>query len=292
MIEGIILQSNMKNISDERIEKMRGICKGIAYFVLYFMITMFIQALLSVVFCGIGAANGLDNETLIMEFANNNVLGMTVISGILTVLILYLFFKLRKKQVQEEWRLKHFNVQSGILASVVAFSFSFLFALVTYNIPMQNAQMISDSVKYYNEILPLFGNLMMLLNLLVIAPIAEEIALRGIVYTRVEMTTNALTAIIVSAILFGLMHFMAGGVALVIGAMLMALVFGYIFDKFKSLWVCVIAHAAANLPDFILQNKPEISDGLFWGLVLFFSLVFIVGIYTMKKTSEGDMQNE
>lgn len=271
---------------------MRGICKGIAYFVLYFMITMFIQALLSIVFCGIGAANGLYNETLIMEFANNNILGMTVISGILTVLILYLFFKLRKKQVQEEWRLKHFNVQSGILASVVAFSFSFLFALVTYNIPIENAQMISDSVKYYNEVLPLFGTLMMVVNLLVIAPIAEEIALRGIVYTRVEKTTNAITAIIVSAILFGLMHFMAGGVILVIGTMLMALVFGYVFEKFRSLWVCIIAHAATNLPDFILQNKPEISDSLFWGLALFFSLVFIVGIYTMKKTCEGDMQNE
>lgn len=107
-------------------------------------------------------------------------------------------------------------------------------------------------------------------NLLVIAPAAEEIAIRGIIYTRVEKGTNAVTAIIVSSILFGLMHFMAGGIVLVIGTMLMALVFGYIFYKFESLWVCIIAHAVANLPNFILYNKPHISGGMFWGLIIFF----------------------
>ena len=267
---------------------MKGIWKAIAYFVLYFGLTMFLQALLSIVFCAIGAANGLNDETSIMEFANNNILGMTVISSILTVLILYLVFKLRKKQVKQEWKLNQFKVKNVIFASLVAFSFSFLFALCTYNVSMENSLMISKSVVFYNEVAPLFGTMLMVVNLLVIAPIVEEIALRGIVYTRVEKTTNAVTAIIVSSILFGLMHFMAGGIVLVIGAALMALVFGYIFYKFKSLWVCIIAHAVANLPDFILYNKPDISGGIFWGLVILFSCVFIVGVCVIQKTAQSD----
>ena len=52
---------------------MKGIWKAIAYFVLYFGLTMILQVLLSIVFCAIGAANGLHDETLIMEFANNNI---------------------------------------------------------------------------------------------------------------------------------------------------------------------------------------------------------------------------
>ena len=267
---------------------MKGIWKAIAYFILYFGLTMFLQALLSIVFCAIGAANGLNDETSIMEFANNNILGMTVISSILTVLILYLVFKLRKKQVKQEWKLNQFKVKNIIFASLVAFSFSFLFALCTYNVSMENSLMISKSVVFYNEVAPLFGTMLMVVNLLVIAPIVEEIALRGIVYTRVEKTTNAVTAIIVSSILFGLMHFMAGGIELVIGAALMALVFGYIFYKFKSLWLCIIAHAVANLPDFILYNKPDISGGIFWGLVILFSCVFIVGICVVQKTAQSD----
>ena len=265
---------------------MKGIWKGIAYFGLYFGITMIIQVVLSIVFCGIGAANGLDNETLIMEFANNNILGMTVISGMLTILILYLVFKLRKKQVKQEWKLNQFNIKSVVISSVIAFSFSFIFALVTYNISIENSQMISKSVGYYNEIVPAFGFVMMILNLLVLAPTAEEIALRGIVYTRVEKTSNAIIAIAVSSILFGLMHFTAGGMVLVVGATLMALVFGYIFHKFNSLWVCIIAHAVANLPDFILYSKPDISGSTFYGLVILFVCVFIAGVYVIEKTTK------
>ena len=267
---------------------MKGIWKAIAYFVLYFGLTMILQVLLSIVFCAIGAAKGLNDETLIMEFANNNILGITVISGILTVLILYLVFKLRKKQVKQEWKLNHFDSKNVVLASVIAFSFSFLFALCTYNTSIENSLMISKSVIFYNEIFPLFGAIMMVVNLLVIAPIAEEIALRGIVYTRVEKTTNAVTAIIISSILFGLMHLMAGGIVLVIGAVLMALVFGYIFYKFQSLWVCIIAHAVANLPEFILYNKPDISGGIFRGLVIFFVCVFIIGVCIIQKTAKSD----
>lgn len=262
---------------------MKGIWKAIAYFVLYFGLTMILQALLSIVFCAIGAANGLNDETLIMEFVNNNILGMTVISGILTVLVLYLVFKLRKKQVKQEWKLNHFKIKDVALASVLAFSFSFLFALCTYNTSMENSLMISKSVNFYNEIVPLLGTIMMVANLLIIAPVAEEIALRGIVYTRVEKTTNAVTAIIVSAILFGLMHFMAGGIILVIGATIMALVFGYIFYKFKSLWVCIIAHAVANLPDFILYNKPDISGGVYWILVIFLYVCLLQVYFSFKS---------
>ena len=93
---------------------MKGIWKAIAYFVLYFGLTMFLQALLSIVFCAIGAANGLNDETAIMEFANNNVLGMTVISGILTILILYLVFKLRKKEVKQEWKLNQLKMKNVV----------------------------------------------------------------------------------------------------------------------------------------------------------------------------------
>lgn len=263
---------------------MKGIGKAIIYFVIYFVLTMVLQALLSMVFCAIGVANGLNDETAIMRFANNNILGMTVVSGILTVLIMYFVFKLRKKEVKKEWKLNTFKMKNAILASLMAFSFSFVFALCTYNVSMENSLMISKSVGFYNDVIPVFGTIMMAVNLLVIAPISEEIVLRGIIYTRVEKTTNAVIAIIVSSILFGLMHIMAGGIVLVIGATLMALIFGYIFHKFKSLWVCIIAHAVANLPDFILVKKPELSDGIFVGLIIFFLCMFIIALCNIEKT--------
>lgn len=59
------------------IENRKGIWKAIAYFVLYFGLTMIFQMLLSIAFMAMGAANGLNDETLIVEFANNNILGIT-----------------------------------------------------------------------------------------------------------------------------------------------------------------------------------------------------------------------
>lgn len=279
----------MNGINDDRFNNVYflyggSILRGIGYFILYFVLTMIFQIVLSVIFMAVAAAGGLRDEKLLIEFANNNILGMTVISGILTILVLFLIFKLRKKDVKQEWRLNKVKMRDVLAASVTSFSFSFLFALFTYNsAPMENSIMIQKSAEYYSELFPMLGFILMAVNLLLVAPAAEEIALRGIVYTRVARTTNAIAAIAVSSVLFGFMHFAAGGAVLVIGAMLMAAVFGYIFHKSDSLWICIIAHAAANLPDFVLYDHPDISDNMLLGLKVFFACSFAAGIYGIYK---------
>ncbi len=267
---------------------MKGILRAIGYFILYFFLTFFFQLIMSMGLMAIAVSNGLRDEKLIVEFANHNLLGMTVISGILTALILFLIFKVRRKDVKQEWKLNRFDLKSVALACFTSFSFSVLFTLFTYDSPMENSVMISKSVTYYTDLCPMLGYILMALNLLVVAPAAEEIALRGIVYTRIEKTANAITAIAVSSVLFGLMHFSAGGIALVIGAMLMAVVLGYIFCQFDSLWVCIIAHAAANLPDFILYDHPAFPDGMLLGLKIFFACAFAAGILAISKLKKGN----
>ena len=267
---------------------MKGVWKAIAYFLVYMGLTAILQLLLSAGLSVVGVTKGLREESLIVEFVAGHFLGMTVISGILTVLVLYLVFKLRKIQVKQEWKFKKCNLREIIMASVIAFAYSFLFALCTYNVPVGNALMMTYSVDFYNKVSPMLGFVLLAANLLVVAPIAEEIALRGIVYTRVEKTVSPIVAIMVSGILFGIMHIMAGGIVLGIGAMLMGLVLSYIFYKFKSLWVCIIAHAVANLPDFILYYKPDISSGMFWGLIVFFVCLFVAGVVFMHRTVQSD----
>lgn len=87
---------------------------------------------------------------------------------------------------------------------------------------------------------------------MIIAPISEEIVFRGIVYTRVEKTAKPIVAIIISAVLFGVIHFMAGGGILVVGAIVMGAVLSFAFYRYHSLPLCIIAHMVANVPDFIL----------------------------------------
>lgn len=264
---------------------MKGIGKGILYFVAYFALTMGFQFLLSAGTSAIAVASGLNEEAEIAAYVNHNLLGITLISGLLTGLTFYLFFKLRKKQVKKEWKLNRCKRKDVVLASVISFSFSFLFTLITYNVTIENSVMIAQSANFVIEKSTLLGILLLVLSVLIVAPMTEEIVLRGIVYTRIEKTTNAITAIVVSSVLFGLMHIPAGGILVAIGATLMSFVWGYLFYKTDSLWVCIFAHAAANLPDIILLNKPKLSEGVFFGLLISFAILFLGGIYMLQKTT-------
>lgn len=267
---------------------MKGILKGIGFFLLYFILMMIFQSLSSIGFMGIAAAKGCRDEQQIVEFANKNLLGVTIISGILIVLVFFLIFKIRKSNVKKEWKLRKTNLTYLLLSISVSFSYSLLFSLLTYNDSIENSLMIHNSAEYYSNILSGFGIIMMIINLIVIAPISEEIALRGIVFTRIETTTNPITAIIVSSILFGLIHLMAGGIILVVGSFIMGAMLGLVFYKTNSLFACFIAHAVANLPDFIFYDNPQLSSNLMVLLEIVSCIIFILSIIFLLRKNPAN----
>ena len=268
---------------------MKGLLRGIGYFLLYMVFTIVIQVALSFLIIQIAAGIGITGQAEIEDFANKNILGMTIVSGILTVLFLYLIFKLPKKDIRNEWKLNSFAFRDILKPCVLTFSLSSVFSLLTLNADIENSRLIASSAEYYSSMVPFLGTVLMILNLLVIAPFAEELALRGIVYTRIEKKSNHIVAIIVSAVLFGLMHFMAGGIILVAGATIMGLAFGLLMYKYKSLWVCIIAHICANLPDFIYTKERMTSYGVKIGLICVFSVAFLaVLVWIFREKSANN----
>lgn len=252
---------------------------------------MIFQLLSSVGFMGIATAKGYRDEQQIVDFANKNLLGMTIISGILIIFVFFLIFKIRKSDIKKEWKLQKAGQTYFQLSISVSFSYSLLFSLLTYNDSIENSIMIHNSAEYYSEIFSGFGIIMMIINLVVIAPISEEIALRGIVFTRIEKTTNPIIAMLVSSILFGIMHLMAGGIILVVGSFIMGALFGLVFYKTNSLFVCFIAHAVANLPEFIFYGNPQLSNKLIVILEIVSGAVFIFSIILLlrKPTTNSDL---
>ena len=87
---------------------MKGLLRGIGYFLLYMVFTIVIQVALSFVIIQIAAGIGITGQAEIEDFANKNILGMTIVSGILTILFLYLIFKIPKKDIRNEWKLNSF----------------------------------------------------------------------------------------------------------------------------------------------------------------------------------------
>lgn len=228
---------------------IKGILKGVGFFAIYAAMMMTFQALLSVVFMTAKALQGVRDEAILTVFATDNLLGSVLISNIFIGTAFFLICKTGGKSIAKVWKLNPFTWKAAATASVCTFAYTILFILAKNHLGISEPDVTTASADYYSSIFRGFGVIMLSLNILVAAPIVEEIVLRGVVFNQIESTTDSRTAIIGSALLFGLMHIMAGGAALVAGAFLIGLILGVIYARTKNLWVCIIAHAAANLPE-------------------------------------------
>lgn len=108
---------------------------------------------------------------------------------------------------------------------------------------------------FYNQEL-----MMEILALCVIGPLAEELVYRGFVYQRLRSQTSEITAEVLSALLFGVLHFniVQGVYAFVLGLLLAHIVY-----KTGSLLAAAAAHMAANLVS-VLWTETDWLGFLNW----------------------------
>lgn len=90
-----------------------------------------------------------------------------------------------------------------------------------------------------------------------IGPICEEIIFRGIILKEFLQTYSPTKAILYSALIFGIIHFIP---LQVISAFFAGLVLGYIYYKTKSLWLPIIIHILNNVLAFALGVEAGPSD--------------------------------
>lgn len=153
------------------------------------------------------------------------------------------------------------------------------FSLLTMNDSFENANIIQTTVEHYSGLIPYLGTILYVIALLIVAPVTEEFIYRGLIITELQKKYNNVTAVIISALLFGISHIMAGGVILLAGSLIVGIILGIIFVKTKSLLPVIIAHVFANLPDFILSLLPEISNFSKYLTVIICSLIFLGTMY-------------
>lgn len=259
---------------------MKDVMKAVVYFIYYVLFQIII---LSGIAAFMVMSNRISGESGVESFMNNNVLGLTIISNILTILILFIFFYVRKKKLAEEINLQKVKIKKIIMPSIIAFSYSTAFALITYSADFENAKQIQNCVTYYSNIVPHLGTVIQIITLIIIAPVTEETICRGLVLTRLQRRFNNIIAVLISGLLFGIMHAAAGGLALIAGAAVMGIIFGIICVKTGSLLPAAIAHSAANIPDFIIALFPEPPDGVRYALTVLLLLFFAAMMYLFAR---------
>lgn len=259
---------------------MKHFLKSLAYLGVYFVIQLLIQ----MVFMLFGSLSGLQTEHELMEFSMNHLLLMTILSNIVAIFLFGFFkIKIQKKNIKNEWNLIPVTIKTYIFPSLFIFLLSFAWAFATYDLSFANTAQIQTSVDFYSTIFPGFGVIMMAFSLLIAQPIMEEILCRGILLNQLRNSMPTWIAVLISSLLFGIIHLMAGGIWLVIGATLMGICFGIIFVKTNSLYVAIVAHAFANLPDFIMSYLPHFDFGTRNVLALVLAILSIMMIVLFCK---------
>ena len=98
----------------------------------------------------------------------------------------------------------------------------------------------------------------------ILTPILEELVFRGIIYDKLKKMMSAKQAVIVSALLFGVIHF---NVVQFIYAFLIGIMLAVFVDASGSVWGAIIAHICSNV-FAVLRTEYHMLDGICDGSVL------------------------
>lgn len=215
---------------------------------LYFLITIAIT-----LSAGIGFAiillTGSEECTVEMlnQKLNQSSLALTMVANILSSLVCWFFYRLDQKKREQ-----------GILGKGKDLKWCPLIMWISIiMISISGCQLLNDLIwiSGLHELFPTYSQVaeqtiysqsvwLILLTVGVVAPIAEELIFRGLLFHRMKDWMKPWLAIILSALAFGLYH---GNAVQFIYAFFMGALFALIYHRTGTLWATIVAHMVANL---------------------------------------------
>ena len=184
-------------------------------------------------------------NTKAAEIVSSNMAVFSIIGSLIFIFIVLIAVKTRGKKFS--LKSPKLDISACILSvlAILLFSSSWNIALQIFAVPeilMGNTaemdMLIRKNLFTYN------------LAVFVVGPIAEEIAFRGVIMTKHYTAFSAPVTIIISALLFGLSHFMTGSILTILFAFLGGLIFALAYEKTGSLMIAIIVHIVGNLCSF------------------------------------------
>ena len=209
--------------------------------VLGILLILFLGAILFVVLM---VAMGQKPENLVNPTISQT-LGLTVLESVALVLGVYLF-GLRRKGLDwssvgfrhTSWLWIGISISATLIIIPIVGIITIVFFFLTGQ-PIENPQLdflLPEGLSTTNAVL-------MLLMAGFVAPLAEELFFRGVLYTFLRERWGIWISVFTSSFLFGLIH---GDIAVGITGFLLGVVAALVFEFSKSLWTAVIVHVINN----------------------------------------------
>lgn len=175
-------------------------------------------------------------------------LEIVIISNVLTILLIAIFFKLIKSSLMEEAMLRP-SPRGSVLPTMLMGASAQYVTVVALSVLMlilpkswvevfeENSEMISQGNKA-----------VVFIATVIVAPIVEELLCRGLILNALRKAMPRWFAIVLSSMIFGIMH---GNMVQFIYATIIGILFGWIYTKFNSIIIPIFAHMCFNLMSLV-----------------------------------------
>ena len=193
-----------------------------------------------------------------------------------------IFFKWINKDKEEAQ--VHWDIKTGVVCSImagIAFGgISTLWVMFLKNTALSNIGFIKSSLEYLNASSANKSTISFIISLVVagiLAPINEEIIYRGVTFNFLEKRVNTKYALIVSSLMFGIIHL---SFVQSVYATIMGLISGIVYMKTRKLRWSILIHITINT-----LATYELTSNLIW--VAFTIIMFLplgAMLYKLLKT--------
>ena len=273
---------------------MSKIFKNIWKIICYPLLYMWIQIVVSFVYMFIPAFNVVFTAIMSGDEYNADVLTNQILSGvnlsiiiiisdIATFLIIYL---LLKKEWKEEklWKFDKTKISPLPICIVLGITLNLSFDLIINLLPKS----ISEYPQPFDDII---GNnfILDLFSIVIFAALLEEIIFRGIVLKNLTKMMKIPAAVIIQALIFGIIHLnlLQSSYAFVLG-----LILGLAYVWFDSIWVSITIHGAFNATSVVLMyvlGEKEINE-IYWMIIS--AIALITSVLCMVVLSRERIRKE
>lgn len=276
---------------------MKNFLKALGKAFLYFFAFLGIQSVVSFIF-GVALSVKLmlqsDLESITQEqltqLLQTEVTKYTtlivLIANTIILLIIWLIFKLRKKNILCEVELNKCKFKPTLVAVIFGISFSLWVPTAIQMIPF--SERLVDSFTQSHLKLSGGNPLINFIAVAVITPLVEECFFRGLIYTRLKRGMPIIAAATISSLLFAVLH---GEIIWIIVTFFMGLMLIWVFEKTGSLLPCIIIHIINNAISQLTANITELPNAVNWIILIVCLLVSVLTAYLLNKEQKSLMTN-
>lgn len=206
----------------------------------------------------------------ITQFTLESTMPVTVISGILTVVVVWLMTLVEKESITETLSLRKLSLNIVPPIVLLGMGLNVLTGVFLSVLPEEwlGAYETSSSVLFES------GFAVMVLATAVVAPVVEEIIFRGLAYTCMKKGMPSVVAMIFASALFGVAH---GQPVWMLYTFVFGMVLVWVFERTKSLYACILLHFGYNVCAVFLSVLPEESPDVLGIVITGLAVVAAIG---------------